>query len=239
MDQEQTQDQTKPQSYSDSYSDDEINDLLGDKPKVNKSDEDQEDSPDSLKEEDDNQEPDAKNETKEDKEDQEPLGENDFDIDLPDDHLLSEGDQKEIAELAIKHDLSKEATQELADSRNQLLNDVADIFNNEKNKQEDQWKETLRKDKAYGGKYYNSTLDSAEKVLRRYGSKELTDVLNGSGYGSHPELIKMLARLGKTMSNDQILHGEPSKKIENKQYKDTYSDEFIDSVIPGGNKKIT
>ena len=47
------------------------------------------------------------------------------------------------------------------------------------------------------------------KALDAFGTPELKDVLNATGFGNHPEVIKAFYKAGKAISADGFVPGTP------------------------------
>lgn len=71
------------------------------------------------------------------------------------------------------------------------------------------WGEEVKADKEIGGDKLNSTLASARKVVDTFGSDAFKSLLNSTGMGNHPEVVRMLAKIGKAISEDGFVNGAP------------------------------
>jgi hypothetical protein len=69
------------------------------------------------------------------------------------------------------------------------------------------WTEAVKSDKEIGGDKLAENLGVARKALETFGDPELRDVLNSTGLGNHPGLIKMMHRIGKAISEDRFVSG--------------------------------
>jgi hypothetical protein len=69
------------------------------------------------------------------------------------------------------------------------------------------WADTARTDKEFGGDKLNENLAVAKKALDQFGTPELRTLLNESGLGNHPEVIRVLYRAGKAISEDRFVGG--------------------------------
>jgi hypothetical protein len=69
------------------------------------------------------------------------------------------------------------------------------------------WVEAVKSDKEIGGDNLAENLGVARKALETFGDPELRDVLNSTGLGNHPGLIKMMHRIGKAISEDRFVTG--------------------------------
>lgn len=71
------------------------------------------------------------------------------------------------------------------------------------------WVEQVKVDKDLGGEKLNENLAVARKALDTFGSPELRDVLNSTGLGNHPEIIRAFFKAGKAISEDRFIPGTP------------------------------
>lgn len=69
------------------------------------------------------------------------------------------------------------------------------------------WASDLRKDSEFGGANFDSNVKTAQKAMEAFGSPELKQILNDTGLGSHPELVKVFHRIGKAISEDSMEKG--------------------------------
>lgn len=69
------------------------------------------------------------------------------------------------------------------------------------------WTEAVKSDKEIGGDKLAENLGVARKALETFGTPELKDVLNMTGFGNHPEVIKAFYKIGKAISEDRFVTG--------------------------------
>jgi len=74
-------------------------------------------------------------------------------------------------------------------------------------KASDAWAASASSDKEYGGDKLTDSLSSAKKALDAFGTPELRTLLNDSRLGNHPEVIRLLVRAGKAISEDRMVTG--------------------------------
>lgn len=67
------------------------------------------------------------------------------------------------------------------------------------------WAEDTLKDKEIGS---TENLAVANSALKEFGSPELVTLLQESGFGNHPALVRTFYRIGKAMSEDSIVTGK-------------------------------
>ena len=76
-----------------------------------------------------------------------------------------------------------------------------------------EWEASAKSDKEFGGDKLQENLGAAKRALDQYGTPELKALLNESGMGNHPEVIRAFYRIGKTLSEDKVVTGQtPSSK---------------------------
>lgn len=67
------------------------------------------------------------------------------------------------------------------------------------------WEEASKADKEFGGDKLQENLAVAQKAMKAFGSPELRTLLNESGLGNHPEIIRVFYKAGKTISEDNFV----------------------------------
>ena len=65
-----------------------------------------------------------------------------------------------------------------------------------------EWVEASKTDAEFGGDKIAENLAVAKKALDQFGTPELRALLNESGLGNHPEIIRLMYRAGKSISED-------------------------------------
>lgn len=68
-----------------------------------------------------------------------------------------------------------------------------------------EWGQQAAADQEYGGDKLQENLATAKKALDAFGTPEFTKLLNESGLGNHPEVIRVFYRAGKAISEDSKL----------------------------------
>jgi hypothetical protein len=70
-----------------------------------------------------------------------------------------------------------------------------------------EWAESAKGDKEFGGEKLQENLGVAKTALEQFGTPELRTLLNDSGLGNHPEVIRFMYRTGKAISEDGFVSG--------------------------------
>ncbi len=124
---------------------------------------------------------------------------------------------KELGELQnlTKADqkLMQEFGQKMVDRAIALQQETAqrltDYYTGAWEKQKNDWKESFEKDPEIGGNRSNTTINAALQFIRTHGGDEkqqteFRDLMNQTGIGNHPAMIRMLSR-----ANSVISEGKP------------------------------
>lgn len=113
----------------------------------------------------------------------------------------------EFSEVAKELNLSQDAAQKILDKMAPAMaRRQAEAIEGVKT----QWAESARTDKEFGGDKLGENLAVAKKALDSFGSPELRTLLNESGLGNHPEVIRFMVRAGKAISEDGLVQGTRS-----------------------------
>lgn len=64
------------------------------------------------------------------------------------------------------------------------------------------WADEARRDRDIGGHKWQGTVSSAQRALSTLGTPGLREYLNASGGGNHPELIRIFAKVGSMIRED-------------------------------------
>lgn len=70
-----------------------------------------------------------------------------------------------------------------------------------------QWREDSTKDQEFGGEKLAENMAVAKKAMDEFGTPELRKLLNETGLGNHPEIIRAFVRAGKAISEDSFVRG--------------------------------
>lgn len=103
--------------------------------------------------------------------------------------------------------LSQEAAQRLADIQVKALSKQAEQVARVRG----QWLEQTKTDKEFGGEALAENLGVAKKAMDAFATPQLRQLLNESGLGNHPEIVRAFVRVGKAISEDgRVVTGSKS-----------------------------
>lgn len=129
------------------------------------------------------------------------------DFTLPDGIEIDADVMTEFKGLAKELGISQEAAQKLIDLQSSMESKRAESLQQMVADQSQQWADQVKSDPEIGGEHYDKSVQLAVKTIETFGSPELRTLLNDSGLGNHPELVKFCHRIGKAISEDTLVMG--------------------------------
>lgn len=117
----------------------------------------------------------------------------------------------EAVPLFEKHGLSKEAAQEFVDFYADKIQASSQSQVESFNQLKQDWLAETKSDNEIGGDALDEHVKLGRVALDKFGSPELTKLLNEFGLGNHPEIIRAWAKVGRlTQEDNPGSTGEPS-----------------------------
>jgi len=148
-----------------------------------------------------------------------------YDLKVPKGVDLKGESLDELKATAKELGLTQEQAQRLADlGAKQAQGFAAQLVEQQKTLTAE-WAEQTTADKEIGGDKLPENLGVAKKALDTFGSPALKTLLNQSGLGNHPEVVRFMVKAGKAISEDgKLVTGNAaqadraSTPIENRLY---------------------
>ena len=107
-----------------------------------------------------------------------------------------------FGEVAKELDLPQEAAQKVLDK-------VAPVIQARQAEQVEkariEWAEESQSDEEFGGESFASNIEVAKSALNAFGTDPFKQLLQESGLGNHPEVIRFMYRAGKAISEDSYV----------------------------------
>ena len=110
-------------------------------------------------------------------------------------------------QMAAEAGLTQEQAQKFVNIGVQMQQQWADEQSSAIKAAGEQWAQLSQKDSEFGGQVLEENLGVAKQALDKFGTPELKQLLNDSGFGNHPEVIRVFYRVGKAISNDKFVGG--------------------------------
>ena len=125
-------------------------------------------------------------------------------LDLPD-YQGSPEDLAFVTEMAQQSGLpAKEASEFLR--RSEIYQTIL------QEKTAEAWQEACRTDPEFGGAQFDANLAVAKRGYNMFASDGLKSLLEQTGYGNHPEVLRLFHKIGKMMGEDNIVGGGRSRQ---------------------------
>ncbi len=128
-----------------------------------------------------------------------------YDLKLPEKALLKEDSIAQVTEFAKANGLSNEAAQKMLEHTNSTLAAHEKAIVDGHAEQVDLWVEMVKNDKVLGGEKFKETANDAYAATMKFASPELRKMLVETGYGNHPEMIRMMSAIGRSMRDSKIV----------------------------------
>ena len=128
-----------------------------------------------------------------------------YELKLPENSTLNAASVEKIASFAKERGLSQDQAQALLEREHSAVKENADKQQESLKTAQNAWLEQAQKDTEIGGDKFKENAELSKRVVERFGSDALKKALNETGLGNHPELVRMIVRIGKAMSEDQLV----------------------------------
>ena len=134
-----------------------------------------------------------------------------YDLKMPEGVELDQAATTEFTAIAKELKLDQAAAQKLADIGAKMAQRQADAHA----QLVETWTEQVKTDKEIGGDKLAENFGVARKAIDTFGSPELKALLNSTGLGNHPEVVKLAFKVGKAISEDGFVSGSPKGNTTN------------------------
>lgn len=137
------------------------------------------------------------------KEEKKPDAEIKYDLKAPE--TLSKESVEAVLNFAKENKLSNEQAQKILDRDAVMTHNFIETQKRELETRQAEWINRAKADPELGGDKINENVELSKRVLQRFGSPELTEVLESTGVGNYPELVRVFARIGRAMGEDKLV----------------------------------
>lgn len=126
-------------------------------------------------------------------------------ISLPQNAFISEKDFNAFKEYAKEQGLTNKQAQALLEKQNEQLGQFVESQIEAYKEKIANYETAVKSDKEIGGANFNKSITLAKRVLEKYGNESLKAELDQSGFGSHPEVIRLLSKIGQAIGDDTLI----------------------------------
>ena len=127
-------------------------------------------------------------------------------FELPDNFDMNEETLGEYHTFAKENNLTQEQAQRGVD----MVAQMKQAEMTQWVEQQKSWVDDAKKDAEFGGDKFEQNIAVAVKARDSFGTSEFNEMLDTSGLGNHPEMIRFLNRVGKAISEDSVVVGGTS-----------------------------
>lgn len=123
-----------------------------------------------------------------------------YEYEVPD--TWDEAYKAKVESIARENKLSNEQMKKFAE----IAQNEHQAFIEARKKSMEAWEHELKQDKDFSSKNFNTAVQYARMGLENIDTNgELKKVLEESGYGSHPAVVRAMYKIGKMLDNDKIV----------------------------------
>jgi len=126
---------------------------------------------------------------------------------LPEGSSLDDGLAKEFEGVAREAGLDQGKAQKVVDLGAKLASKLQADITAKVEAAQKSWVDASKADAEFGGAKFDENLGTAKKAIATFASPELTKLLNESGLGNHPEVIRLFWKVGQAISEDKLVAG--------------------------------
>lgn len=122
----------------------------------------------------------------------------------PEGITLSDGVLQAVSEFARAGNMPQEKAQE---SLNGIITAYQAQAQAEREAVLADWETQTKTDKEIGGDKFEASMASANKAIDQFASPDFRKFLDDTGLGNHPEMARMLSKIGQAISEDSFVGG--------------------------------
>jgi len=139
-----------------------------------------------------------------------------YELSAPDGYPMGEAELKQLNAMCKEAKLSKEQGEAVL----KYLHGNYTAYQESQAAQIKKWVEEARADKEFGGDKFDENVADARKGLATFDTDgSIRQMLEETGYGSNPAVLKIFARVGKALGEDRLV-GSGGKAKEDKPLED-------------------
>lgn len=126
---------------------------------------------------------------------------------IPDGSLLSQEELAAVKKEAKDKGLTLDQAQGVLGMKNDATKALVARQNAAFVKAREDWRTSWKNDPEYGGDKLQESTEIAKRAWDRFADSELKTLADQTGFGDHPAVLKMMARIGRMFSEDTLVRG--------------------------------
>ena len=145
---------------------------------------------------------------------EQPAAPDSYTIEYPEGHEVFEDVKTSFEDLVKNVGLNKEQAQKLVELGMNQSQQIIAAQEAKKAAEIASWADASKADKEIGGERFTENLSIAGKALEQFTTPEFKEMLNQTGIGNHPEVIRLFYKIGKQISEDGLVNSNRSNHNE-------------------------
>lgn len=137
----------------------------------------------------------------------EPVVPEKYDLKLQEESLIDSAYLEQFQAYAKEKKLTQDQAQELLQREETARKSYYDSQIQKWEQVKEQWKQQTIADPEIGGEKFAENAELAKRTLEKFSTPQFVAALDSSGYGNHPELVRVFARIGQAMREAKIIGG--------------------------------
>jgi hypothetical protein len=130
-----------------------------------------------------------------------------YELKLQEESLIDQSYLESFEAYAKEKKLSQDQAQELLQREETARKSYYDSQIQKWEQVKEQWKQQTIADPEIGGEKFAENAELAKRTLEKFSTPQFVSALDSSGYGNHPELVRVFARIGQAMREAKIIGG--------------------------------
>lgn len=131
-----------------------------------------------------------------------------YELAMPKDSLLAPSVIDEIVSYAKDQGLSNEAAQKILNRESKAVAGYQEDKKAEVEEIRKGWQGEVKADKELGGENYERSAEISQRVIARFGTPKLIEIMEDTRFGDHPEFVRFTKRIGEIMTDDQFVKAQ-------------------------------
>lgn len=135
-----------------------------------------------------------------------------YEFEMPEGMTLDQGLADAVTPVFKELGLNQEQATKLTGAYAQVKQQEAKQAQADFDKQLDQWAGEIKNDKEIGGEAFDANAAIARKAVDQFGSPEMKELLDSTGFGNNPHIFRFMLKVGKLLNEDQPGSGERAQE---------------------------
>ena len=128
-----------------------------------------------------------------------------YELKLPEGSLLDESAVERTVSYAKERGLTNEQAQAILEREHGAVASYVEAQTKALQTKATAWVAEIKADKEIGGEKFNENVELAKRVIQKHAPENLKKVLNETGLGNHPDLVRMLVSIAKGGAEDKMV----------------------------------